>query len=124
MDICQNYYPESLGESFIINAGFVFKCLFTVVKAFLDSKTKSKIKVYGGDYMKPLLERVDIENIPKILGGKCTCEPEGCLFSREGPWKTTPNDPVSEEIVQKRKALTENLMAALKVTFKDEEGEK
>ena len=42
MTICQNYFPESLGESYIINAGFLFKTMYTIIKAFLDAKTRSK----------------------------------------------------------------------------------
>ena len=42
MSICQNYFPESLGESYIINAGFLFKTMYTIIKAFLDAKTRSK----------------------------------------------------------------------------------
>ena len=109
MTICQNYYPESLGESYIINAGFLFKTMYTIVKAFLDAKTRSKIKIFGSNYQSALLEKIDKENLPTVLGGTCTCPPEGCLFSCAGPWRKFPTPPVTEEIVKKRKALMESL---------------
>ena len=109
MTICQNYYPESLGESYIINAGFLFKTMYTIVKAFLDAKTRSKIKIFGSNYQSALLEKIDKENLPTVLGGTCTCPPEGCLFSCAGPRRKLPTPPVTEEIVKKRKALMESL---------------
>lgn len=54
----QNYYPEILGQMFIVNAGFLFKAAWTVIKAFLDDKTKKKITSIGKDYPKKLLLHV------------------------------------------------------------------
>ena len=84
--ISQNYYPERLGKLFIINAPWGFSAIFSVVKGFLDPVTVDKIHILGGGYQKELLAQVPAENLPKGLGGSCSC-PEGCEFSDKGPWK-------------------------------------
>lgn len=86
--ISQNYYPEMLGHLFIINAGFIFKTIWAVIKGFIDEKTKQKISIEGHDYYKKLIKFVDEENIPSFLGGKCKCEHSegGCMTSDVGPW--------------------------------------
>jgi hypothetical protein len=87
-DIGQNYYPEMLGTMYLINTGFFFSALWTLVKGFIDEKTRKKIKVEGSSYQKKLLELVEPENLPKFLGGSCTCShiTGGCLFADIGPW--------------------------------------
>ena len=35
--------------------------------------------------MKTLLEFIEIDKIPKFLGGNCECE-GGCLHREPGPW--------------------------------------
>lgn len=73
IDIDQFFYPESLTTLYIINAPFVFRAMWTIVKAFLHPLTKKKIQILGGNYLPKLQEVIDDENIPKYLGGKCTC---------------------------------------------------
>jgi len=69
-----DYYPETMGNTFIINAPMVFRGLWKVAKGFLDERTRNKIKVKGGekDYLPVLLEFVEEENLPTFLGGKNT----------------------------------------------------
>ncbi|KAJ4805697.1 Sec14p-like phosphatidylinositol transfer family protein [Rhynchospora pubera] len=43
--IDSNYYPETLNQLFIINAGSGFRALWRVLKAFLEARTLSKIQV-------------------------------------------------------------------------------
>jgi hypothetical protein len=87
-DIGQNYYPEMLGTMFLINTSFLFGAVWSLVKGFIDEKTRKKINVEKSDYAKKILELVDAENLPTFLGGKCTCShvEGGCLFSDMGPW--------------------------------------
>jgi len=82
----QNYYPETLHQVYIINAGMLFKMAWAIVKNFFDPKTKSKFKILGSDYKKELLEVIDSANLPKFLGGECDCQPWGCVISDSGPW--------------------------------------
>ncbi|CAD5165291.1 phosphatidylinositol/phosphatidylcholine transfer protein SFH13 isoform X1 [Musa acuminata AAA Group] len=92
-----DYYPETLHQMFVVNAGHGFKLLWNTVKGFLDPKTTSKIHVLGTKYQSRLLEAIDSSQLPEFLGGSCTCYYErGCLRSNRGPW----NDPVILKFVQ------------------------
>ena len=73
-----DYYPETMGHTFLINAPMIFMAAWAIIKGFLDEKTRSKIKILGSSYMDTILEYVDIDNLPKFLGGNCECE-GGCL---------------------------------------------
>jgi len=85
--IGQDYYPEIMGQMFIVNAPMLFTGVWAVIKGFLDEKTRNKIKILGGNFKKELLEVVEPENLPDFLGGTCTCtEYGGCLYSNLGPW--------------------------------------
>jgi hypothetical protein len=86
--IGQNYYPEMLGKMFMINTSTMFHLLWSMVKGFIDEKTRNKITVIKSDYTNQLLELVDAENLPTFLGGKCKCShiEGGCLYSDIGPW--------------------------------------
>lgn len=121
LKICQDYYPESLEKCFILNAGLIFRALFTTLKVFIDSKSKKKIKVYGAKYLEGLSDTINIEDIPTFFGGKCEC-PEGCIFSGAGPWKTAPStEVVPEDALIKRKEITDILINGKLQTNKDDE---
>jgi CRAL/TRIO domain/CRAL/TRIO, N-terminal domain len=79
--IAQNYYPETLGKMFIINAPTLFTAIWTVIKTMLDENTVAKISVLGSSYKKELLEVIDAENLPAMFGGSCQ-KPLGDV----GPW--------------------------------------
>lgn len=110
LKICQDYYPESLDGCYVINAGLLFRTFYTAVKVFLDSETKSKVKVFGSKYQQSLLEKIDPSNLPKIFGGTCEC-PGGCIFSNEGPWKKKEEEQIKvpDDILLKRKELNDIL---------------
>ena len=59
-----------------------------MVKAFIDDKTQAKISLLKSSYQEELLKLVDANNLPKFLGGNCTCDNfiGGCLGSDIGPW--------------------------------------
>uniref|UniRef100_A0A0E0M2K5 CRAL-TRIO domain-containing protein n=1 Tax=Oryza punctata TaxID=4537 RepID=A0A0E0M2K5_ORYPU len=99
--IDNDYYPETLHQMYVVNAGSGFKLIWNSVKGFLDPKTSSKIHVLGTNYQSRLLEVIDnsssayqdLENalcfhseLPEFLGGSCTCSEGGCLGSNKGPW--------------------------------------
>ena len=87
-DIGQDYYPEMLGKMTIVNVGFLFRAVWSLVKGFIDPKTQSKINLLKSTYKDDLLKLVDEENLPSFFGGKCTCSGflYGCLGSDIGPW--------------------------------------
>ena len=88
LGIGQNYYPEMIGTMMLLNTSFAFNAVWTFVQPFIDEKTRKKINVLGTKYQSKLLEIVDKENLPSILGGTCTCShiEKGCLYSDIGPW--------------------------------------
>ncbi|KAI8615844.1 CRAL-TRIO domain-containing protein [Chytriomyces sp. MP71] len=83
--IAQNYYPETLGKMFIINAPLLFQGVWAVVKGMLDEATVAKISILGTNYSKELLDVVDAKNLPAEYGGTCNCT-AGCRHADEGPW--------------------------------------
>ncbi|KAJ3411028.1 cytosolic factor, phosphatidylinositol/phosphatidylcholine transfer protein [Chytridiales sp. JEL 0842] len=84
-EISQNYYPETLGKMFIINAPTLFTTIWVVVRSFLDENTVRKISVLGSSYQKDLFEEIDPANLPVAYGGTCSC-PGGCDKADIGPW--------------------------------------
>jgi hypothetical protein len=88
-DIGQNYYPEMLGNMFLVNTSFFFSAVWSIVKGFIDVKTRSKIYLLDKESStKKLLDFVDADNLPSFLGGNCTCShiDGGCLSADIGPW--------------------------------------
>lgn len=82
-----DYYPEIMGNTFIINAPYVFSGVWAVCKGFLDEKTRNKFKIIGSGFKPTLLEFIDEANLPSFIGGKCTCaEFGGCIAGNQGPW--------------------------------------
>ncbi|XP_066390453.1 phosphatidylinositol/phosphatidylcholine transfer protein SFH6-like isoform X2 [Miscanthus floridulus] len=91
-----DYYPEMLHQMYVVNAGSGFKLIWNSVKGFLDPQTSSKIHVLGSNYQSRLIEVIDSSELPKFLGGSCTCSDKGgCLGSNRGPW----NDPVIMKLI-------------------------
>lgn len=72
IDIDQFFYPESLVHLFIINAPFIFKTLWSIVKGWLDPITAQRISVIRGGYLKELEKFIDKDQIPTFYGGSCT----------------------------------------------------
>ncbi|VAI85861.1 unnamed protein product [Triticum turgidum subsp. durum] len=99
--IDSDYYPETLHQMFVVNAGSGFKLIWNSVKGFLDPKTSSKIHVLGSNYQSRLLEVIDPSELPEFLGGSCTCiDKGGCLGSNKGPW----NDPYILKLIHNLEA--------------------
>ncbi|KAL6633645.1 hypothetical protein ACP70R_026316 [Stipagrostis hirtigluma subsp. patula] len=99
-----DYYPETLHQMFIVNAGPGFKLIWSTVKGLLDPKTSSKIHVLGTKYQSRLLEAIDASQLPEFLGGSCSCSNHGgCLRSNKGPW----SDPLIMKLVRSMESLRE-----------------
>jgi hypothetical protein len=80
--ISQDYYPEMLGRLYIVNAPYVFSACWTVVKGWLDEKTRKKITVMSNGHKKVLLENIDEDQLMEFLGGKNKAQ----LVDNVGPW--------------------------------------
>eukprot|EP00943_MAST-04B_sp_MAST-4B-sp1_P000632 g632.t1 len=72
LEIDQNAYPEYLGNLFIINAPFVFRGMWSVIKGWVDPKTAKKFIVLGSNYKETLLQYIDEDSLPTEYGGTCT----------------------------------------------------
>ena len=70
--ISQDFYPELLGKSFIINAPWIFKGIWSIVKIWLDKKTVDKFVIESGPAADKLAECMDIRILPSYLGGQMT----------------------------------------------------
>ncbi|CAE6487433.1 unnamed protein product [Rhizoctonia solani] len=98
-NVGQNYYPETMGKFYIINAPYLFSTVWGFVKPWLDEVTVAKIAILGSDYKTKLVEQIPAENLPADLGGSCNC-PGGCSLANQGPW----NDPKYRDIAKNKAA--------------------
>ncbi len=57
--IGSDYYPEIMGNMFVVNAPYLFAGVWTIVKGFIDERTRNKIKIIGSGFEKTLLEFID-----------------------------------------------------------------
>ena len=48
--LAQDYYPESMGAAYIVNAPMLFSMLWAIVKGFLDERTRAKVRIFGSNY--------------------------------------------------------------------------
>lgn len=80
-----------MGQLAIINAPSTFTLIWSVIRPWLAQETANKVDILGSNYREKLLELVDEESLPFVVGGKCRCEIEGsdaprCHLSATGPW--------------------------------------
>ncbi|KAK6458765.1 CRAL-TRIO domain-containing protein [Scheffersomyces xylosifermentans] len=85
--IGQDYYPETMGKFYLINAPFGFSTVFKLFKPFLDPVTVSKIFILGSSYKKELLKQIPAENLPAKFGGTSTSSDQDLLLNDVGPWR-------------------------------------
>ncbi|KIK59972.1 hypothetical protein GYMLUDRAFT_244752 [Collybiopsis luxurians FD-317 M1] len=95
--IGQDRYPECMSKFYIINAPWLFSSVWMVIKPWLDEVTVAKIAILGKDYKDTLLAQIPKENLPKELGGGCTCG-KGCSLSDEGPWNEAKWQKIEAEM--------------------------
>jgi len=79
----QNYYPDIMHKSFVLNAPFIFKGIWALVKGMLDERTVAKFCIEGGNGLKVLRKVMNIEFLPVHMGGKF----EGPVDLFNGPWR-------------------------------------
>ncbi|KAK0464574.1 CRAL TRIO domain-containing protein [Desarmillaria tabescens] len=85
--VSQDYYPETMGQLAIINAPSSFTFIWSVIKPWLSKETCEKVDILGSDYREVLLDLIDADALPSVLGGECRCdEAGGCHLSGAGPW--------------------------------------
>ncbi|KAH7885341.1 CRAL-TRIO domain-containing protein [Phlebopus sp. FC_14] len=100
--ISQDYFPETMGQLAIVNAPPSFTLIWSIIKPWLAKETVEKVDVLGSDYRKILLDLVDAENLPSVLGGCCRCEHAGgCELSSAGPWMDERGEKRSAKDMEK-----------------------
>eukprot|EP01084_Bolivina_argentea_P265434 449930_1 len=65
-----NLYPNTLEKTYLINAPWVFRTGWGIIKSFVHPITQKKIEILGSDYIKTMVKRISIDHIPKKYGGK------------------------------------------------------
>jgi len=91
--ICQDYYPECSGKMFLVNTGMTFNALWAVIKLMLDSKTRDKIKVLGSKFLKEITTYVDLDQLPKSMGGTNPKE----VYETDGPWSAYAQECIKQK---------------------------
>ena len=51
-------YPEILGQMMVVNAPYLFSGMWSIIKGFLDERTRAKIKIISSGHKPILLELV------------------------------------------------------------------
>jgi len=112
--IGQDYYPEILGQMFIVNAPMLFTGVWAAIKPWIDEKTRNKIKILGSKYEKEIQAVIDPENLPDFLGGKVPVSEYGQDFQNEqGPWVGEKTDAEKEDDEERKEEDFDSLKNAL-----------
>ncbi len=48
--VASDYYPETLKICYITGAPFIFPALWSIIKNFIDEKTRNKVVILGSDF--------------------------------------------------------------------------
>lgn len=67
----QDYYPEILGKMDILNAPFIFRGIWSIVKTWFDPRTGEKISIHSDYALKEIEKHHFMQFYPSELGGKC-----------------------------------------------------
>ncbi len=78
---------------YIINAPWVFRGVWALIKTFLDKQTQKRINILGGNGQKEIFKEIDKKNLLEDTGG-FSKEP---LWEEPGPWKQETKDSWKEE---------------------------
>ena len=126
IDIDQYYYPEAVYRLYMINAPFIFKMAWKVIKRWLHPVTQEKVHILGEDYVSVLKELIDLNELPEFLGGTCKCDSEKCqakfleFILQEYLAKKKAGESFVEKIDQNLTAslaVVERIQAAIKQTY-------
>ena len=66
----QAYYPESVKKVYILNAPFVFRAFWAIIKPILHANTVAAVEILGSDYASVFKKNgIDADQLPVYLGG-------------------------------------------------------
>mmetsp|Transcript_0 Transcript_0/g.1 ORF Transcript_0/g.1 Transcript_0/m.1 type:complete len:98 (-) Transcript_0:209-502(-) len=71
--IDSDYYPETMGKLFIVNAPRLFGFFWGICKAWVDPKTAKKVEVLGSGAIgyEKLQTFIPASSLPSEYGGTC-----------------------------------------------------
>lgn len=69
LKIGQDYFPEQMCKTFMINAPWSITAAWNLVKVFLDDVTRKKVSIIGSKFHTSLFALINQENQPEALGG-------------------------------------------------------
>jgi len=102
----QYYYPEMLGNLYIVNSPHLFPALWSIAKTFVDPVTQSKIKVLGSKFQTTVAAELGSEELPRGYGGTCECREIGGCFSHltpiDHPWARGHAHEVSPNVKEEQ----------------------
>jgi len=83
--IDQQNYPGMLHTTYIVNANWVFRAVWNVLKICFPARDHKKMRMVppGAKGLKILKEAIPEEHIPRFLGGNCDCR-VGCVSGPAG----------------------------------------
>eukprot|EP01036_Dinobryon_divergens_P034273 gene34273-44275_t len=67
--IGSDFYPELMRKCFMINTPWIFNTIWYFIKGMLSPRTLSKVSVMGTSFMDELLNDINEEFIPSMVGG-------------------------------------------------------
>ena len=101
-----SFFPETAWKLFIVNAPFVFKTAYKVIKPFIHPVTRDKIKILGGksSYLPEMKKAgIPLSAIPESMGGSYPDKSiERCieeLLAEGFPRAAREYSPPTEEVV-------------------------
>jgi len=107
----QDNFPEMLYRMFIINAPAMFSMAWSIIKRFLDPKTRDKISILGSDrqaYLAAITEYVPLERLPTFIGG--THPAKDWPKVQPGPWQEwQPDIPMPTPMRTRGRSSSENI---------------
>eukprot|EP00471_Norrisiella_sphaerica_P004243 CAMPEP_0184487404 /NCGR_PEP_ID=MMETSP0113_2-20130426/10021_1 /TAXON_ID=91329 /ORGANISM="Norrisiella sphaerica, Strain BC52" /LENGTH=399 /DNA_ID=CAMNT_0026869709 /DNA_START=74 /DNA_END=1270 /DNA_ORIENTATION=+ len=71
--IDEQYYPETMGKLYIVNAPRLFPFFWGICKKWVHPNTQAKIQVLSTGFEKVLRENIPAPFLASEYGGKCTC---------------------------------------------------
>lgn len=108
----QEYYPEIVNRSYILNTPMLFSGFFNLVKPLLGTRTQEALSMPGGKFKQELAGAIDLQYLPAEYGGTCPYNPMDCIDRGDfvkviekalelKKWDITPEDfePKAPELV-------------------------
>lgn len=120
--IVQAHHPERLNKCYIIDATFIVRTIFSLVKPFIDPNTARKVEPIGSDYLPRLKADFTDENIPANVGGTGVC-PEYEPVDGEIEGSNTVDENQDEELAAKEIEKTKNILGNAPQAEKEEDDE-